>query len=668
MAFGGACGMVSIPAVALELGQLEIDSTLGQPLRASIAYALNPNEQLYDFCVYLRPGVAANGLPVVSNAKVSVSDGVIRLAGNRAIGEPLLTMQLSIDCPYTAHLSREYTLMLNPAQSAAVKPVADESPVTEGAASATSTAAVRPPLSRPRVHAPTGVSGAPIAENSRYLVRRGDSLSAIASRISDRSIALWPAVDRIFAANPDAFMNNDRDLLKAGIWLLIPNLSGAAAEPVSVVAGTIDTAPATAYDGYQATPVAGTTGIEQRTHITETETLAPEAIEHQSVAPPVLKSDTAVSEFADLQPGDVVVGHDSPFVSPIGSPADPDTAKGAISDSASKSPAAAVKTGQTISVRRESGASWSWLMWLAGTGFALILGLLLFGQNIRRRFGSVAVGAASESLPGRRRSDGTIQKPRAFADVDFPVPDSLSHSSSIALDADFGDGTGLRDNSEMHVAQDFGFSASSTFDDELDMVLPETTGEAENVSPTDIIPPPEVEGTHTILESEIMPGADDVDEDYDLSMIVDVTKQNVVESDATTKDLQAVQIAAAGGSKSDDYTLSQEVDYKILEQDYQEEFTATQALNLELAKAAAELAGRMDTDSGSRLTTRLPKNTHAENDEITSVDDRGISEEVTAEYPDLDNEVTVEMPSNEHDVTAEMEIESGKIDTKKRAS
>ena len=52
--------MMAAPASALELGELKIRSALGQPLRASIAYALNSREELYDFCVYLRPNLAAD--------------------------------------------------------------------------------------------------------------------------------------------------------------------------------------------------------------------------------------------------------------------------------------------------------------------------------------------------------------------------------------------------------------------------------------------------------------------------------------------------------------------------------------------------------------------------------------------------------------------------------
>ena len=63
VAVGGACGLAAAPVSALELGEISIDSTLGQPLRASIAYALSPNEQMFDFCIFLKPGMTTNGVP-----------------------------------------------------------------------------------------------------------------------------------------------------------------------------------------------------------------------------------------------------------------------------------------------------------------------------------------------------------------------------------------------------------------------------------------------------------------------------------------------------------------------------------------------------------------------------------------------------------------------------
>jgi hypothetical protein len=112
--------------------------------------------------------------------------------------------------------------------------------------------------------------------------------------------------------------------------------------------------------------------------------------------------------------------------------------------------------------------------------------------------------------------------------------------------------------------------------------------------------------------------------------------------------------------------VRQEADYKILEQDYEEEFTATQALNEEIARAAEELAVRMDNDDSGEITAELPKNTPARNDDISDLDSTSIQEGPTTEMSTSDFDVTVVMPANDDDVTVDMLVESGRIDTKKK--
>ena len=113
---GGACGMLPSTLAAFELGQLQVRSTLGQPLRASIAYALNPNEELHNFCISLRSGVADDGLQYLSRARITLTDTDIVFTSELPMREPMLAMQVSVSCPYTAHLARRYTLMIDPAE------------------------------------------------------------------------------------------------------------------------------------------------------------------------------------------------------------------------------------------------------------------------------------------------------------------------------------------------------------------------------------------------------------------------------------------------------------------------------------------------------------------------------------------------------------------------
>ena len=115
--------------------------------------------------------------------------------------------------------------------------------------------AVQPPMVGEKMEAAlqrrAAVKRTPIANSTSYQVRPGDSLSGIVSRIENRTITMWPAVDLIFAANPDAFMGNDPNRLKAGSWLAIPDLGGSDAAVVA------DHAPAQA-ETYEPAANAGT--------------------------------------------------------------------------------------------------------------------------------------------------------------------------------------------------------------------------------------------------------------------------------------------------------------------------------------------------------------------------------------------------------------------------
>ena len=299
-------------------------------------------------------------------------------------------------------------------------------------------------------------------------------------------------------------------------------------------------------------------------------------------------------------------------------------------------------------------------MWLGGTGLALILGLLMFGRQFRKRFGSIAVSAPA--APARRRED-VLQAQPVVSDIDYDFDDETIGSQSITLDADLDAGTGFQAGSEMDVAQDFGFTAAGDSNNQMDLEITEEASREEELLPTDVIPPSE-QHKETILESEVLPSDDDGAEDYDMSMMIDATKHILEDNNATAKDLKAVALHADDDEDVDEYTLSKEVDYQILEQDYEDEMTATQALNMEIEKAARELAERMDDDFNAEtaempaskdpeitaeLTANLPTSVDAQNEDF---EDTGVNPAVTAKLQTADGEITIEM-------------ESGRIDTKK---
>ena len=656
VAVGGS--LAGLPASALELGDLTVQSRLGQPLRASIAFALAPNEQLTSSCVTLGAGALASGLPGIGRATISVANGNIVLSGNTAMREPMVAAQVVIDCAYTANLSREYMLFIDPAgaaqdeqavvQATAATPVA---PVRRSTPVATQRAAV----ATRRTPATRTTSSEPIGKSTRYRVQRGDSLSRIAERIENRPVGLWPAVTAIFDANPDAFMDNDPNKLKAGSLLTIPSFDGS--EPVISVAATSSVASAArvpATESVTSTESPTQQNLAQTVSSTTTATVETAEVIPAETAAAV--GDTTV----DLSPGDVVLGTDNPFVDGKETTSEtiviPDTElEGPTTRSSSTNvPTAIINTNRVTS----PASTTSWLMWLVGGGVAIILGLLLFGRLLRGRPSPGEAPIADQ--PARRATDVDTGSHAAVADCD--LDDESPTEENLSLDANLELGTGLGASGDMEVASDFGFASTTEIDIELPFEPEASTSAADD---TNMLSPLHTD-EQTILDSEVLPN----DDDYDLSVILDATKMPQPE-DITERDLKAIDVTPEDvDAETDAYTINDEVDLTILEQDYEDELTATQALNVEIKRAATELAKDLDgeqPDDGSTtgVTVEMPP--------LASVTELDTTAQMSARDEETDDAgetgiheaATIEMPVAENDdETTEMEVDGGKSGTK----
>lgn len=687
LALGGTCGLAAAPASALELGPINVQSTLGTPLRASISYALNPQEAIHDYCIYLRPGRTASGLPSIDRASVALSNGTILLTGREALSEPLLSLQLAVDCPGAAQLTREYAIFLSPwMPSAQVEPTAavpatsvQTAPVTSTrnvpattvatttsvavapTASSTAPATLPSRIADARPAADTSsIEAAPLARSTTYRVQQGDTLSGIAQRIADRSVSIWQAVDVIFATNPGAFIDNDRDFLQAGALLRIPASLKAASndqsDPAPTGARTPSVAPAleqyssgNADSSGDAADSTRATDVSAEARVSSAETpVAADATERNSGEAEVSLSNAALP----VRTADSALESASPFVAPATSADVSETGASSFEPAVEVIPETAIElpaTAQSTTIDRNDSAandsgSWSWLIWLGGSGVALLLALLLFGRTLRSRFGGNADLIADEPAPNRRKSDAgrnDEEAVNAAADpvVDFGFGEAAPENRALPLDGDLEAGFGFLDNGEIDVAQDFGFSATDDLRLGLDLEFSEESAVRLQDDETAMLvtgQPPE----EPVIVNEIPP-EDEAPGVNDLSLVLDSMRHPVGDSNETTKDLQALELDADDVGQADDdaYTLNEEVDYKILEQDYEDELTATQALSAELAEAARGLRADMDN--------------HHERNESRNADD-SVNEEMTAE-----------MPSAENDATAAMEIESATHDTKK---
>lgn len=621
VAVGGT--LVSLPAAALELGDIQVRSHLGQPLRASVAFALAPNEELSNTCVSVQGGQVQGKVPGIGETSVSVANGVISIIGKTALREPLVTMRLNVRCPYAAQISRDYTMLVDPAGLADA--AFARQTVLPAAAPAPAAAATAATVSSAR----RSSSAEPVLEGARYRVQPGESLSEIAQRIQNRPVGLWPAVNAIFAANPDAFLDNDPNKLQAGSWLTIPSFGAATPSRIAAVAPAETVAA-------QPSVVEPATGSDSSVYTGTTPEQAAVPVDPKEFVPEELQVPEPVETPATRVIDRVVDIPDVELPAPETTAATPNVA--------------------TARIQREAvpESDTNWLAWLGGAGLALIALLLFFGRLVRQRFGSSPIG---EAVPRERRQpdssrsldvvsemevtisdlDETQENPALddVADIEVAVSELDATQDNLALDADLIIGSGLQEGNEVDVAQDFGFAATTQLDHEFPEEMISTT--AEDEGQTDVIPPLNIEA-QSILESEVLPedprGEDD---DYDMSVILDATKMPDPE-DVTLKDLEAIPVETENESLvTADYTVSSEVDYTVLEQDYQDELSATQALNEEIARAAAELNKSMDAGDSNisqasiaalDVTAQLPAN----NDEEYGDDDVG-EDDITAKFP-----------------------------------
>jgi hypothetical protein len=668
VAAGG--GLVVGSAAALELGELQVQSTLGQPLRASIAYALSPNEIIDDRCVAVRAG--GSDLPGLHNASVRVSKGVISITGGSPVMEPMLSANIVVNCPYSAHVSRDYLLFINP----------QERPVTVARQARPAAAAVTTPVRRATPATRPAPVSTPVSEGSRYQVQPGDSLSGIVRRLETGSVTSATAMAAVLETNPTAFINGDPDRLKAGSWLDIPSFSGAvaaappapAAQPQDDLAAVTETSAggANLYQGAEVLEPDASRQIPATDFLPEvSEADTPETIETVSdtteadatdaVADQPASTETDYSAaYADLVAGDVVV--DEPVAT----------------DPAPVEPAAAAATARVVKPSagtrivgspEPAGFSWNWLIWAAVALISAFGAYLMFWPKLRERFGSRPVGE-DERVPPRTEHVAPISVPESemtvqeikptYDNVDFDLSDDSPTEENLALDADLVDGTGFDDSEDVDVNRDFGFAATM----DLDMELPETPETQDAEPETDIIPPPE-RPEDLIVSSEVLPEEDE--DEYDISMVVDATKMPDP-AEVTERDLMAVPIDDTGQTRiNDDYTIVDEIAQDILEQDYEDELSATQLLHAEIEKAASELAETIGEDEPTEVASLDEDDEFDDNAGkiVGSEDDTSIEMQLT-NLSELDLTATLEAQNDDVgddlDVTANIEADDKTVE------
>jgi pilus assembly protein FimV len=280
-----ALGMASTDASAFTLGQLKVQSALGEPLRAEIdvteiaaAEADGLKINIATAEAFKNAGVPYNS--ALSDVKATLQrraggQYVVRLSGSRPLSDPFIDLLLEANGS-SGRIVRDYTVLLDPpvtrqAQAAASTPIAPVAPQISAPAERPAVAAARarreraaaaasaaPPVAAaPTPAAPAAAPAAVAATAPRasgggeqVTVQRGDTASKIAGAHKPADVSLDQMLVALLLANPDAFIGGNVNRMKAGAVLDLPGSTEANAVPAAEARRTV-TAQSRDFGGYR---------------------------------------------------------------------------------------------------------------------------------------------------------------------------------------------------------------------------------------------------------------------------------------------------------------------------------------------------------------------------------------------------------------------------------
>ena len=238
--------LLSSSAHAAGLGKLTVMSSLGQPLRAEIELTSVSSEEAGGLAAKLASPEAfrlanIDFNPALLGLRFAVEQRggrqVIRITSSQPLNEPFVDMLVELSWA-SGRLVREYTFLLDPAELRATQPAqvaASQAPARTTPAPAPAAAAPAAPATpavpdyrpaaKPAQPAPAEaarVTRQPVAA-SQYKVRPGDTLGRIAGQLKPVDISLDMMLVALYRANPDAFVGENMNRLKAGRILSVPD-------------------------------------------------------------------------------------------------------------------------------------------------------------------------------------------------------------------------------------------------------------------------------------------------------------------------------------------------------------------------------------------------------------------------------------------------------------
>ncbi|GAA0213025.1 FimV/HubP family polar landmark protein [Kangiella japonica] len=256
--------LISPSALSLGLGKIDAESGLNQPLKAEITLLSSNNVSEDDLRAKLASYDAYNKFGVQREAYhntlffkiITKNDGskAIVVESREPIKEPFINFLIELNWAQ-GRLMREYTLLLDPPvfSKATVAPKLSSMPSSPSQATVTkkptapqqverkvdsSPETVTKNESQPKAQQETKqepktevsevsrqLAATPDFTDDSWTVERGQTLWSIAKAVRPKDASVQQTLMAIFHNNPDAFINNDINRLKAGATLAVPERS-----------------------------------------------------------------------------------------------------------------------------------------------------------------------------------------------------------------------------------------------------------------------------------------------------------------------------------------------------------------------------------------------------------------------------------------------------------
>lgn len=233
-----ALALGSTQAAAVQLGQVQVKSALGQPLLAEIPVTPSSPAELASLTARLaapedfaRAGITDGRPPMALQFRVASDGGheVIRITSAEPVNDPYLDLLVEVSTRAGKSV-REVTILLDPPGSVAAAPQRPAPAPSRTASRPAPAVAPTAPAARPAA----ANAGAPSVVDGKYgPVERGQTLSGIAQQAAPAGVDTNQMLLALKQANPDAFYRDNINALKAGVVLRVPTREDAQAMSVA---------------------------------------------------------------------------------------------------------------------------------------------------------------------------------------------------------------------------------------------------------------------------------------------------------------------------------------------------------------------------------------------------------------------------------------------------